>query len=553
MIEELSRLLAVNGYIPHGYCLSWSPPLVFTFVVSDVLIFLSYFSMPLALGYFARKRQDFPYRWLLWLFSAFIMACGTTHLMGAVVLWQPMYGLDALLKAVTAVMSVATAIALWPLLPHALKLPSPTQLRQSNDALQREIGQRQKVEEALRLANVEAEHNLQRKVLLLAAIVESCNEAVVGKNLDGTITTWNRAAEKIFGYTAQEMIGQTARMLLSPERLHEEHNFLASILRGEPIRPFETERIHKDGHRIDVSLTVSPILDENGRVTGASIIAGDITERKRADAELNRVSQQLHQLNQTLEARVTERTAQLALANELLAESSADLKRSNRELEQFAYVASHDLQEPLRMVVGFVQLLEKRLAGKLDTETREFMGFAVDGALRMQRLIQDILAYSRVSSRGTPLAPVDSAMAVQDALVLLGNTVAETGAVVQADGLPVVRADRTQLVQLFQNLIGNAIKFCQQGAPRVQIQASRSGSQWRFTVTDNGIGIADEYRERVFGIFQRLHTRQEYDGTGIGLAICKRIVERHGGTIGVEAAPGGGSTFWFTLEAEKNA
>jgi len=550
MIEELSRLLAVNGYIPHGYCLSWSPTLVFTFVVSDVLIFLSYFSMPLALGYFAHKRQDFPYRWLLWLFSAFIMACGATHLMGAVVLWQPMYGLDALLKAITAAISVATAIALWPLLPHALKLPSPTQLRLANEALQREIVQRQRVEEALRIANAEAEQTLHRKVLLLAAIVESCNEAVIGKLLDGTITTWNQAAETIFGYTAREMVGQNADRLTPPERQHEEQNFLASIQRGESIKQFETKRRHKDGHLLDVSFSVSPILDESDHITGASIIASDISERKRAEADLTRVDQQLREFNQTLEARVSERTAELAKANALLAESGDDLKRSNRELEQFAYVASHDLQEPLRMVVGFVQLLEKRLADKLDVETREFMGFAVDGALRMQKLIQDILAYSRVSSRGAPPEMVDGTAAVREALALLGNKVADTGAVVQFEGLPVVRVDRTQLVQLFQNLMGNAIKFCKNGTPQVRIQATRQGARWRFTVTDNGIGIADEYRERIFGIFQRLHTRQEFDGTGIGLAICKRIVERHGGTIGVEAAPGGGSTFWFTLDAE---
>ncbi|MDD5030154.1 MAG: ATP-binding protein [Rhodoferax sp.] len=550
MIEELSRLLAVNGYIPHGYCLSWSPTLVFTFVVSDLLIFLSYFSMPLALIYFARKRQDFPYRWLLWLFSAFIMACGATHLMGVVVLWQPMYGLDALLKAITAVISVGTAIALWPLLPHALKRPSPTQWRRANEALQREIGQRRQVENALRVANAQAEENLQRKVLLLAAIVESCNEAVIGKTLDGTIATWNRAAEKIFGYSAQQMIGQSASRLIPPERLHEEHDFLACVLHGESIFQFETQRVRQDGALIDVTFTVSPILDEKGHVCGASIVASDITERKRAHAELQRISQELRMLNQTLEARVTERTAELAQANALLAESGADLQRSNRELEQFAYVASHDLQEPLRMVVGFVQLLEKRLADKLDSETSEFMAFAVDGALRMQKLIQDILTYSRVSNRGAPPATVDSALAVTDALVLLGNKVTDSGTLVQAEGLPLVRADRTQLVQLFQNLIGNAIKFCRDGAPKIQIQAVRQGAQWRFSMTDNGIGIAQEYRERVFGIFQRLHTRQEYEGTGIGLAICKRIVERHGGTIGVEAASGGGSTFWFTLDAE---
>ncbi|MFY9327275.1 MAG: ATP-binding protein [Georgfuchsia sp.] len=228
------------------------------------------------------------------------------------------------------------------------------------------------------------------------------------------------------------------------------------------------------------------------------------------------------------------------------------LARSNLELEQFAYVASHDLQEPLRMVVGFVQLLEKRLVDKLDAETREFMGFAVDGALRMQNLIQDILAYSRVTTRGLPLEPVDSAAALKEALDRLASRIAETDTKVEAQSLPIVMADRAQLVQLFQNLISNAIKFCKGHAPRVCVQAMHEAGWWRFSVTDNGIGIAPEYRGHLFVIFKRLHTRREYPGTGIGLAICKRIIERHGGEIGIESVPDGGSVFWFTLPEEKS-
>lgn len=204
------------------------------------------------------------------------------------------------------------------------------------------------------------------------------------------------------------------------------------------------------------------------------------------------------------------------------------------------------------MVVGYVQLLEKRLAGKLDADTREFMGFAVDGALRMQNLIEDILAYSRVTTKGQPLAPVDSAQALKEALARLANRIAETGAVVDAQSLPMVMADRSQLAQLFQNLISNAIKFCKGHAPRVRVEAAHEAGWWRFSVTDNGIGIAPEYRGQLFVIFKRLHTRREYPGTGIGLAICKRIIERHGGAIGIESAPDGGSVFWFTLPEEKS-
>ena len=239
--------------------------------------------------------------------------------------------------------------------------------------------------------------------------------------------------------------------------------------------------------------------------------------------------------------------AQVRALNKVLQSYAAELESSNRDLQYFAYVASHDLQEPLRMVVGYVQLLEKRLADKLDQSTREFMGYAVDGALRMQSLIQDILAYSRVSTKGQPLEPVDSAAALKEALDRLASRIAETGAEVDARSLPIVMADRTQLAQLFQNLIGNAIKFCRDHAPQVRVEAAREAGRWRFSVTDNGIGIAPEYRERLFVIFKRLHTQREFPGTGIGLAICKRIIERHGGEIGIGSAPGGGSVFWFTL------
>ena len=229
---------------------------------------------------------------------------------------------------------------------------------------------------------------------------------------------------------------------------------------------------------------------------------------------------------------------------------SGALERSNMELEQFAYVASHDLQEPLRMVVSYVQLLERRLADKLDADTREFMAYAVDGATRMQGMIEDILTYSRVTSKAQPLAPVDSAAALQEALDRLTSSIKKSCAEVDVQPLPSVMADRSQLVQLFQNLISNAIKFCKDRAPRVRVQAVHEPGRWRFSVSDNGIGIAPEYRDQLFVIFRRLHTQREYPGTGIGLAICKRIIERHGGEIGVDSAPGGGAVFWFTIPEE---
>jgi light-regulated signal transduction histidine kinase (bacteriophytochrome) len=236
------------------------------------------------------------------------------------------------------------------------------------------------------------------------------------------------------------------------------------------------------------------------------------------------------------------------IADELQARTEA-LLRSNAELEQFAYVASHDLQEPLRMVSSFTQLLARRYRGRLDADANEFIGFAVDGATRMQKLINDLLTYSRVGTRGRPFAPVDCAAILAHVLSDLSLAIAESGGAVTHTEMPVLLGDETQLAQLFQNLIGNALKFHGADPPRVRVAAERCNEGWRFMVRDNGIGIEPAYYERVFVIFQRLHTRDEYPGTGIGLAICKKIVGRHGGRIWLESTPGAGTTFFFTLAA----
>jgi PAS domain S-box-containing protein len=357
----------------------------------------------------------------------------------------------------------------------------------------------------------------------------------------------------MFGYRLDEL--QTSYTAWS-ERVHPDDMAVSRRATEDAFRdgtPYRCEyrMRHRDGSWrwiLDQGRVVGR--DDQGEVirfVGANL---DITEHKRAESQISDAVEEVRRLNETLEARVAERTELLEAANEKLAESSRDLLRSNTELEQFAHAVSHDLQEPLRSVVGFAQLLEKRLAGKLDAENGDFMKYVVDGTLRMRKLIDDILAYSRVGSRYAVLQPVDASLVVQEVLFLLDSKISSTGAQIEVLPLPTIAADRTQLLQMFQNLIGNAIKFCKEGVPRVRIEAGRDGAHWRFTITDNGIGIADEYRARVFEMFQRLHTQNEYDGTGIGLAICKRIIQRHGGEIGVDAAPGGGSIFWFTFPAE---
>jgi PAS domain S-box-containing protein len=349
----------------------------------------------------------------------------------------------------------------------------------------------------------------------LAAIIESSEDAILSKDLKGAITSWNAGADRLFGYRAEEVIGRSIRLLLPAERQEEEDQIMARLQAGERVQHFETVRVAKGGRSLAVSVTVSPLKDGGGRIIGASKIVRDITERK--------------------------------LAEERLRQTAAELARSNRDLEQFAYVASHDLQEPLRAVGGYVKLLEHRFPEKLDAKARGYVAGACEGAARMEQLITDLLDYARVGTRGGAFVPTELDGVLQQALRNLQAGIEFAQATITHDPLPALRVDATQIMQLFQNLIGNALKFHDEQPPRIHIGVQREEDRWVFSVRDNGIGIEPQYYEKIFQIFQRLHTRKDYSGTGIGLAVCKKIVERHGGRIWVESQPGQGSTFYFAI------
>ena len=345
------------------------------------------------------------------------------------------------------------------------------------------------------------------------SLIESSLDPLVTIAPDGKITDVNHATEAVTGRSRQELIGADfSDFFTDPEKAQRGYQ---QVFREGLVQDYELEVRSRDGRTTPVLYNASVYRDEGGAITGVFAAARDITERKRAE--------------------------------EALAQKARELARSNADLEQFAYVASHDLQEPLRTVANFTQLLARRYRGRLDQDADDYIDFAVDGATRMQTLIQDLLSYSRVGTRGKNFEPVDCNELLGRAMANLQETIVENTAFVVHEELPTVLADPSQLVQLFQNLIGNAIKFHGLEPPRVHVSAACEGTNWLFAVRDNGIGIDPQYADRVFVIFQRLHSREEYPGTGIGLALCKKIVERHHGKIWVESELGKGATFFFTL------
>ena len=347
--------------------------------------------------------------------------------------------------------------------------------------------------------------------------VESAPNGMLMVDERGTIVLSNRQLESMFGYRREELVGQSIEMLVAEPVRPGHPRLRATFFRDPQARPMgggrELYGRHKDGRPVPIEIGLNPFVTQDGTFCLAAII--DITARKRAEQDLKRYNE--------------------------------ELQRSNRELGQFAYVASHDLQEPLRAVSGCVQLLRQRYQGKLDARADELIGHAVGGASRMQTLINDLLVYSRVGTRGRPFEQCDCLVPLREALANLEVTVRETEALITHDPLPTVFGDSTQLTQLFQNLIGNALKFRGTARPEVHIGIERKSTGFLFSVRDNGIGIEPQYFERVFGVFQRLHSRREYPGNGIGLAICRKIVERHNGRMWVDSAPGRGATFYFTI------
>jgi PAS domain S-box-containing protein len=354
----------------------------------------------------------------------------------------------------------------------------------------------------------------------LASIVLNSDDAIYALSLDGTIRSWNPGAERLYGYSERDVIGLNISSLMLPENVKDADYIISKYNDGDRVEAFENKQIRKDKKIIDVSSTVSPIKEASGLMTGASVISRDITFKKKVEEELRSYAEEL------------------ALTNE--------------ELYVFSYAASHDLQEPLRSIQAFIQMLKEKYRTRLGKEIGEYILSADDGVTRMYRLITDFLTYSRVGTTRAEKGMVDCNSAMSDALANLNAAIKESGAKIKVGELPTVYGNRMQISQVFQNLVSNAIKYQGEKKPTIDISAQKENNHWLFSVKDNGIGIEEWFSERIFIIFQKLHDHKKYPGSGIGLALCKRVVEKHGGKIWFESEKGKGTTFLFTLPvAEK--
>jgi PAS domain S-box-containing protein len=369
------------------------------------------------------------------------------------------------------------------------------------------------------LMDVTESKETERAAAHFAALVASSDDAIMSKTLKGIVTTWNKGAERLYGYTAEEMIGQPVRKLIPPERHDEEPVILERLARGETIDHYETVRRRKDGSLVDISLTVSPIKDSKGAIIGASKIARDISRLKRTEADLKRT-------------------------NEALAES-------NKELESFSYSVSHDLRAPLRTIDAFLRIMEEDFGGQLEAEARRCLGIVRTAAVQAGRLIDDLLEFSRLGRIGMDLRPVEMAELAREVADELRLMEKERTIDLTIHDLPPCRGDGRLLKIVWTNLLGNAFKYTRRrAAARIEVgwlpDDHRSDASVYY-VKDNGVGFNMKYAQKLFGVFQRLHTKEEFEGTGVGLAIVHRIVQRHGGRVWAEDKVDAGASFYVSL------
>ena len=534
MVEFFQRLFGTD-FMPHVYCLR-DASVIWLHVTSDAVVAISYFLIPVALVSMIRQRRDLAFPWMFALFGLFILACGSTHLLAIYTLWHPVYRFEGAVKAITALASLPTALILFRLLPRVVALPSPAQLRESNEALASEVNERRLAEQRVRDLNVELEHRVRERTADLEAANQKlriANEHLVAngqalKKSEAQFRTLVEAVPDIvwtplpqgkvdyfnsrwFAYTGQSE--EESRDWGWTRAIHPDDVGRCLERWNEALRtvsPYEVEyRIRKR--------------DGNYRWFLGRALA------LRSDSEVDRWLGSCTDIQNQKEAAET-------------------LERNNQELEELAFATAHDLQEPLRLVILQTQMMQLRLGAHADSAVKELAGHVVEGARRLHNLQSAIMEYVHVSSGDWDPRPTRSETSLKKAIASVPELTGPPDARISYDALPEVLAQPEQLTAVFRHLLSNAVKYAGREALRIHVAASTQGGEVCFIVKDNGIGIGQQFHERIFGLFKRLHG-PDVPGTGVGLALCRKIIQRHGGRIWVQSAPGEGAAFHFTMKA----
>jgi PAS domain S-box-containing protein len=563
MVGFWSSLFETGSFVPHGHCYLWKPGLVWLNVSSDTLTAIAYYSIPITLLYFVRRRRDLPFHWIFLLFGIFIVACGTTHLMAVWTLWHPTYWLAGSLKAITAVVSVFTAIKLIPIIPLALAIPSPAQLEQANQALQIEISERLKIETELRQYQTQLEALVSDRTAQLAAsnrqmedllnreqdaraqaeaakaeiqtyaeqLTLALNAAQMGSwdwDLATNHVSWTSYHEIMFGYepgTPNHTYNDWASRV-HPIDLPQVEAAVHQALANHEDYSFEYRLHLPDGTERWIDAFGRGEYNADGKPVRMVGMVLDMTNRKHAEQALQ------------------ERATELTRLNAVLEQTAALLKDRNQELDQFAYVVSHDLKAPLRAIANLSEWVEEDLGDQVPDANKHQLQLMRTRVYRLEALINGLLEYSRAGRKEVPIESVDVAQLLADILDSLAPPPAFQ--ITIEPGMPTLTTKRLLLSQVFSNLIGNAIKHHPRVDGSVTVSVQDEGSVYKFAIADDGAGIDPNYHQRIFTIFQTLKARDEQENTGIGLSIVKKIIETEGGSIWLESQPHQGTTFYFT-------